>query len=117
MEKTVVVGTWAGDREGTFTGHKKPQGYGGKVTGEKGTKELGKYQGYKPLLVDIVKFFRTGQAPVSEAETLEIYAFMQAADESKRQGGIAIQIETLMNQAKSNAKATLERLLAEPAGE
>ena len=117
LEKTVVVGTWAGDRTGTFTGNKKPQGYGGKVTGEKGTKDLGKYQGYKPLLVDIVKFFRTGKAPVSEAETLEIYAFMQAADESKRQGGIAIEIEPLMNQATSNAKATLERLLAEPAGE
>jgi hypothetical protein len=67
--------------------------------------------------VDIVKFFRTGQSPVSEAETLEIYAFMQAADESKRQGGIEIQIETVLKDAESNAKATLARLLEEAAEE
>ena len=42
---------------------------------------------YFPLLVEIVRFFKTGKPPVSEAETLEIYAFMSAADESKRQGG------------------------------
>lgn len=117
LAKTVVVGKWTGERTGTFTGHKKPQGYGGTVTGEKGTKKLGDYQGYEPLLVDIVKFFRTGVPPVSEAETLEIYAFMQAADESKHQGGIEIQIDTVMKDAESNAKATLARLLEEPAEE
>lgn len=115
LAKTVIVGKWTGERTGTFTGHKKPQGYGGSVTGEKGSKALGDYQGYEPLLVDIVKFFRTGEPPVSEAETLEIYAFMQAADESKRQGGIEIQIDTVMKDAESNAKATLARLLEEPA--
>ena len=35
------------------------------------------------LVIEIAKFFRTGQPPVSAAETLEIYAFMEAADESK----------------------------------
>ncbi len=117
LAKTVVVGQWTGERTGTFTGHKKPQGYGGKVIGEKGTKELGEYQGYQPLLIDIVKFFRTGEPPVSEAETLEIYAFMEAADESKRQGGIEIEIAAVMKDAESNAKATLARLLEEPAAE
>jgi sugar lactone lactonase YvrE len=114
LEKTVVIGTWQGERTGTFTGHKKPQGYGGKVTGPEGTKELGEYQGYKPLLIDIVKFFRTGKPPVTERETLEIYAFMEAADQSKRAGGAEVQIKDVMEQAESNAKATLERLL-EPA--
>jgi predicted dehydrogenase len=117
LTKTVVVGSWTGERTGTFTGHKKPQGFGGKVTGDKGTAELGEYHGYPPLLTDIVKFFRTGQPPVTEAETLEIYAFMEAADESKRLGGIEIQIDPLMKQAQANAKATLERLLQEPAAE
>jgi hypothetical protein len=69
------------------------------------------------LLTDIVKFFRTGQPPVTEAETLEIYAFMEAADESKRLGGIEIEIAPLMKQAQANAKATLARLLQEPAAE
>lgn len=72
---------------------------------------MGKYQGYQPLLVDIVKFFRTGKSPVSEAETLEIYAFMAAAEESKRLGGREVKIETVMNIARSNGKATLAQLL------
>ena len=42
--------------------------------------------GYEPLLVEICKFFRTGKPPVTAEETLEIFAFMEAADESKRQG-------------------------------
>lgn len=113
LEKTVVIGKWTGDRTGTFTGHKKPQGYGGQVTGTEGTKKLGDYQGYKPLLVDIIKFFRTGKPPVSEAETLEIYAFMEAADQSKRNGGREVLLETVMKDAESNAKATLDRLLGE----
>ena len=33
------------------------------------------------------KFFRTGKPPVSAEETIEIFAFMEAADESKRKGG------------------------------
>ena len=45
------------------------------------------YGGYEPLLVEIAKFFQTGKPPVSAEETLEILAFMEAADESKRQNG------------------------------
>ena len=43
--------------------------------------------GYAPLLVEIVKFFQTGKAPVSNEETLEIFAFMDAAQRSKAAGG------------------------------
>ena len=53
----------------------------------KGSGAAGKYEGYKPLVVEICKFFKTGKPPVAEEETLEIYTFMEAADESKRQGG------------------------------
>jgi hypothetical protein len=42
---------------------------------------------YRPLVVEIVKFFQTGQPPVSNEETLEIFAFMDAAQRSKEQGG------------------------------
>ncbi len=62
-------------------------GYGGTAFGETGVEQIGPYGGYRPLMVEIVKFFRTGQAPVSAEETIEIFAFMEAADESKRQGG------------------------------
>ena len=48
---------------------------------------------YRPLIVEIVKFFRTKQPPVAEKETLEIYAFMEAADESKRRGGEPVELK------------------------
>ena len=56
------------------------------------------------MVVEIVKFFKTGKAPVSPEETLEIFAFMEAADESKRQGGKPVEIESVM--AKARAMAT-----------
>jgi hypothetical protein len=39
------------------------------------------------LLREIVKFFQTGRVPVSNEETLEIFAFMDAAQRSKAAGG------------------------------
>jgi len=42
---------------------------------------------YKPMHDKIIEFFRTKQSPVPEAETLEIFAFMDAAQRSKQSGG------------------------------
>ena len=52
--------------------------------------------GYTPFLQEVVKFFQTGVAPVSPEETIEIYAFMEAADESKRAGGCPVKIADVM---------------------
>ena len=43
--------------------------------------------GYRPMLVEIVKFFETKEPPVPNDETLEIFAFMDAAQRSKEAGG------------------------------
>lgn len=43
--------------------------------------------GYAPLLKQIVEFIRTGISPVSPNETLEIFAFMDAAQRSMQHGG------------------------------
>ncbi len=51
------------------------------------------YQGYQPLVKEIVKFFRTGVAPVSPEETLEIMAFMEAAEMSAKRGGAPVTLE------------------------
>jgi predicted dehydrogenase len=89
----VVVGTWEDGRIGTFRGTRKGQhGYGATVFGSKATVQAGKFEGYEPLLVEIVRCFKTGKSPVPAAETLEILAFMSAADESKRQGGIPVEV-------------------------
>jgi len=39
-----------------------------------------------------MKFFQTGMAPVPPEETIEIFAFMEAADESKNKGGAQVKI-------------------------
>ncbi len=43
--------------------------------------------GYAPLVREIVQFFQTGRPPVSNEETLEIFAFLDAAQRSKEAGG------------------------------
>jgi hypothetical protein len=48
------------------------------------------------MLWEIVPFFRTGVPPVSLEGTIEIYAFMEAADESKRRGGSPISVEEVL---------------------
>ena len=108
-DSEIVTGTWTDGRVGTFQGIRNYKGgYGGTVFGEKGTVELGPYQGYGPLVVDIVKFFRSGKTPVAAEETLQIYAFMEAADESKRQGGVPVKIADVMNKATKQAEAKLK---------
>ncbi|MGM9506627.1 Gfo/Idh/MocA family protein [Larkinella sp. GY13] len=93
----VVVGVWNDDRIGTFRGIRSGKtGYGGTAYGEKGIAPIGPYEGYKALLVQIVTFFNTGKPPVSAAETLEIFAFMEAAEESKRQGGATVTLESVL---------------------
>jgi len=83
----VVTGTWSGGRTGSY---RQSKGYGGHARGEAGESDVGAYDGYAPLVVEIVKFFRTGVAPVPANETIEIFAFMEAADESGRQGGAPV---------------------------
>jgi hypothetical protein len=101
----IVTGVWKDNRIGTFRGNRKgPNEYGGTAFGEKAVVHLGPYAGYEPLLKEIIKFFNTGIAPVSAEETLEIYAFMEAADESKRRGGVAVTLDVIMKKALSKKK-------------
>lgn len=88
-----VTGTWSGGRVGVF---REGKGYTGKAWGEHGESDVGAYDGYAPLIVEVVKFFQTGVAPVKPDETIEILAFMEAADESKRQNGAEIKIRDIL---------------------
>jgi hypothetical protein len=101
----VVVGIWEDNRLGTFRGTRAGKHeYGGTAYCENGTTALGPYPGYDPLLVEIVRFFQTGKPPVSAAETLEILAFMEAADESKRQEGKPVTLESMRQKATASRK-------------
>jgi predicted dehydrogenase len=103
-EADVVVGLWQDNRIGTYRGVRyKQSGYGGSVFGDKGILPLDGEGGYDPMLVEIVKFFQTGKAPVTPEETIDVFAFMEAADESKRQGGKSVTIESVLQKARKAA--------------
>jgi predicted dehydrogenase len=89
----VVVGKWKDGRSGTMRGSRAGrQEYGAVAFGETATIATNppiKYD-YRDLLVEIVKFFQTGVPPVPPDETLEIMAFMEAADLSKTRGGAPV---------------------------
>ncbi|MBV5313127.1 MAG: Gfo/Idh/MocA family oxidoreductase [Prolixibacteraceae bacterium] len=100
----LVVGIWNDAGIGTFRGIRSGKAdYGGTVYGENGIKILGPYAGYNPLLIHIIQFFKTGVVPVKEEETLEILAFMEAADISKAQGGKSVELTKVMEKARAKA--------------
>lgn len=98
-----VAGVWKGGRRGIFQAN--DAGYGAKVEGTSGAGDAGSYDGFAPLVVEIVKFFKTGKPPVTAEETLEILAFMEAADQSKRRGGAPVAIESVMKRAEQEVAA------------
>jgi hypothetical protein len=104
--KIEVVGQWKGGRTGIF----REGDAVARAQTEKGEVELGKSDGYRPLIVEIVKMFRTRQAPIDPAETIELYAFMEAADESKRQGGATVNLADVVEKAKPLAEKRLAEL-------
>ncbi len=87
----VIVGRWKDGRIGTVTAVRPYSDYGavafrGRESVESHPKAAAATD-YRPLVVEMVKFFQTGQPPVSNEETLEIFAFLDAAQRSKEQGG------------------------------
>lgn len=97
----IVTGLWAGGRTGVLYGLRTG------ATPHKvilfGAKDVAEQQGegdYAPLVAEIIKFFQTKVAPIPPQETIEIFAFMEAADESKRLGGVPVKISDVIDKAK-----------------
>jgi hypothetical protein len=89
----VVTGQWDDGRIGVFRGIRAgKKDFGALVFTEQEIIYLKDFKGYHPLLKQIVNFFETGIAPVLSAETLEICAFIEAADKSKNAGGRAVEM-------------------------
>ncbi|MEN6426581.1 MAG: Gfo/Idh/MocA family oxidoreductase [Phycisphaerales bacterium] len=102
----LVVGVWTDGRIGTFRGLRAGKhDYGSLVYGSKGIVRSGGYEGYGHLVDEIVKFFKTGQAPISPDETIEILAFMTAADKSKALNGAKVEIAAVLEEAKKQNEA------------
>ena len=126
----LITGKWKDGRIGTFrglgTGTVK---YSGVVFGEKGILRAGnygrgvptlktnaegehwlapqgEYMGYKGVALAMADFFRTRTPPISAAETIEIFAFLEAAHESKRRDGVPVTLETVLTHARSQLTAS-----------
>lgn len=90
----VVIGRWRDGRLGTVHLVRPYTSYGAVVFGPKRSipgpdkAEVS----YQPLLRKIVEFFRTGVPPVPNEETLELFAFLDAAQRSKEQGGRPVKL-------------------------
>jgi hypothetical protein len=56
--------------------------------------------GYEPAVRAICEFFATRKPPVSREETIDLFAFMEAADESQRRGGVPVPIAEIVERAK-----------------
>ncbi|MFO0878540.1 MAG: Gfo/Idh/MocA family oxidoreductase [Gemmataceae bacterium] len=97
----VVTGTWKDGRIGIF---RPAKGYKVVVKGDKGTAESGGGN-YEGLVQAIATFLRTGKAPVAPEETINLVAFMVAAEESKKAGGKPVRIEAVMEQARKELAA------------
>ena len=107
-----ITALWSDGRVGTYRGIKEGAvKYSATVFGDKGVSTAGiyghgvpvkgivptedKYVGYEGLAIEMAKFLKGGPAPVSAAETLEIFALMQAAEVSKAQNGAVVRLQNL----------------------
>ena len=107
-----ITALWNDGRVGTYRGIKEGAvKYSATVFGEKGVSTAGiyghgvpvngvvptndKYVGYEGLAIEMAKFLKGGPVPVSPAETLEIFALIQAAEASKAQNGAVVKLQDL----------------------
>jgi predicted dehydrogenase len=98
----VVTATWSGGRIGIMHGLRtKPTPHQVTVFGDNGfAQQKSGGDHYGPLVAQIMEFFKTGVSPVPAEETIEIFAFMEAADESKRRGGQPVKLSEVIEKAR-----------------
>ena len=109
QDADVVVGRWKDGRIGTFRGIKEgPAIYGGTAYTPQGAIAAGGYEGYKVLLDQILTFFKTGVAPISKEETIEIFTFMKASNMSKEQNGKIVTMEEAYRKGLKDAQKLIK---------
>jgi hypothetical protein len=84
-----IVGRWKDGRIGSVRALRPYGGYGAVVFRGREVMQSNPKGGtsYRPMVVEVVKFFQTGSVPVAPEETLEIFAFMDAAMRSRQASG------------------------------
>jgi hypothetical protein len=108
----VSVGTWQDGRIGVFRGIRNGlQGYGMTVFGTDFIESDAKYEGYAPLVGKFADFFAGGENPVANQESIEIMAFIEAAQLSSQRGGIPVTLDEVIDRARGEAARRLQALL------
>ena len=104
----LVAGTWTGGRVGTYRGIRRNKADSGAIAfGSKAVVVAERGGGYEPLCREIARFFRSGTPPVSPETTVEMFTFMEAADESHRRGGAPVSIAEVLEKARNEAPQRL----------
>ena len=94
----LITGDWGDGKIGTYRGlQNKMQQYGGQAFGEKDVADLGRFKDFDPLHHAILHYLNTGEIPVTPQETIEIFAFMEAAHESSKQNGEWITLDEILD--------------------
>lgn len=90
----VIVGVWKDGRTGVVrTIRNSEAGYGAVSFGaDKIRISEDSGAAYAKMLGHVVEFFKTKKPPVPNAETIEIFRFMDAALRSKQEGGAPVQL-------------------------
>lgn len=107
----VVSGLWSDGRIGTFRGTRTGKSiYGGTVLTDGGAVPAGGFEGYGVLLDEVIKFFDTGEVPISQDETIEMFLFMEASNVSKRNNGEIVYLEDVYRKGLQEAQILIENL-------
>lgn len=105
---SAAIGRWADGRFGIVRGlvtTKKGAEYGGMIFTEKsGPVDMGGYEGYGFVLDAVLDYFKTGVVPVDPRESLEVMAFMTAAERSAKLGGVPVKIADILAEARRPAR-------------
>lgn len=99
-----VTGVWDDGRVGTYRAireHTGKTGLGATAFGSAGIAHVSAYYDYVPLVAAITEFFRTGTSPVPVSEMVEVFAYMEAAEESKRRSGTSVSLHEVLTKAAS----------------
>jgi hypothetical protein len=100
----VAVGKWRDGRIGVYRGLKKGQTlYAFTAYGTNEIAYRSGFSGYQPSVQQICSFLLSGEPPVNREDTIEIFAFMEAADESKRLDGKAVSLHDMIERAEKTA--------------
>lgn len=113
----LVTGVWEDGRIGSYRGIRRgviqysalvfgsrgivPAGQYGYAAPVNGVVQKGRYKGYEGVATEIARFYKAGKVPVSAAETIELFAFMEAAHESKRRGGEPVKVAEILKKARA----------------